>query len=111
MTIDITKPCTTRDGRPVRNLVRYTSMIGPRIGGLVMCKAGIESLTIWRDDGSQTGTTDDSKWDLIQAPEVVEVTVYYYRSIDGPVWTATTCGGKNGLIAKRVERVTVGEGL
>ena len=107
--IDITKPCTTRDGRPVRNLVRYK---GARetITGIVVEPNGTEIPEDWYADG-RYWKGEVSTHDLIQAPEVVEVTLHYYRKDDGKIWASENYYATCALIAKRTERVTVGEGL
>ena len=107
-TIDITKPCTTRDGRPVRNLVRYRGY-GTTITGIVDCGNGKEFIGTWHDDGKECPGKNGNA-DLIQAPEVVEVTVYYYR-INGRVCAFNEPHPECRLFAKETRRVTEGEGL
>lgn len=100
-TIDITKPCTMPDGRPMRDVVRYTSASGPRIAGVVQNRDGTEYLYSWPEDNCP----------LIQAPEVVEVTVYYYRKSTEGIFPSPNFTDRFPLFAKRVHRVTEGEGL
>ena len=104
--LDITKPITTRDGRPVTNVC--------------VDRGG----TLWgMDDGNmQRRAIDgrvclnfDNTADWINPPETHEITVYVYKSPSGDLFWLSYLHyaslGDATLFAKFTRPVTEGEGL
>ena len=76
--------------------VRFTSYCGPDIR---MWSAPVDDLTSWRDEGSIFTYNIDNQWDVMYAPDLVEVIedgkkVYYlYPHSRGPRREAMVCKG------------------
>jgi hypothetical protein len=88
MSLDLTKPVCTRDGRPVRILCTdRKSSNGMPIVGAVADTTETESLSVWMKDGSFIRSDYLHDRDLVQAPEpLVERWVNIYSN--GTVYNA-----------------------
>lgn len=101
--LDITKPVTTRDGRPVTNVcVDADGRMWGLVGGRMYC---VES------GGPALNLKSSSSRDWINHPETHEITVYVYKDYDGSLFVATKHYNGLNLISKFTKTVKEGEGL
>jgi len=101
--LDITKPITTRDGRPVNNVcVDQRGQLWGLVDGEMRTRP---------PDGQVVSYTDDGK-DWINPPESHDITVYVYRT--AAILWVSVYDYKNSadcLISKKTITIIEGEGL
>lgn len=76
MSIDFTRPITTRDGRPVRILCTDRKGTEHPIVGLVLEATGEEGVTCWCENGDWLRATNTSNWDLINPVKKVYINLF-----------------------------------
>ena len=105
--LDITKPITTRDGRPVTNVcVDKDGVIWGMVDGNMDCR-GSDGM---RPHGNPLGIRSSADW--ISPPETHEITVYVYRTPLGSVYASKYQDSYlDTLIAKFTKTIKEGEGL
>lgn len=68
MSIDFTRPVTTRDGRPVRILCTDAAKTDYPVVGLITYRNGSEGICQWLPDGKAYQTLRETPSDLINPP-------------------------------------------
>ena len=100
--LDITKPITTRDGRPVTNVCADADgRLWGLVDGYMRCAAS---------DGYAVNCPFPTE-DWINKPETHDITVYVYKNIDGILWWALRYIDGTKLFAKFTKTIKEGEGL
>lgn len=94
MTLDLSKPVQTRDGRPVRILCTDARKALYPIIGLIQYQDGSEALSTWADGGVYN-LPKESAWDLVNVPPKmvkVKVEVRLFRGSNGNVLSESWVG-------------------
>lgn len=90
MTLDLSKPVQTRDGRPVRILCTNLRSATFPVVGIASHADGSESAYTWTAEGFFLGVNKNSEADLINTPPKmvkVQAEVRLFRGSNGNVWS------------------------